>query len=93
MKAVDRYLYRHNNGTYYYRYTLPPVLNHNAFEIIVSLKTKDVYQANSSALSLRIVTNRIIEGVNSEEMRKKLKKVSEDDLKMIVRSYIKQRMS
>lgn len=90
MKAVDRYLYRHNNGTYYYRYTFPAFLNHNPFEVIISLKTKDIYQANSAILSLRIITNRIIEGFNTETMRKKLKRLSEADLKMIVRDYIKE---
>ncbi len=90
MKAVDRYLYRHNNGTYYYRYTFPAFLTHTPFEVIISLKTKDIYQANSAILSLRIITNRIIEGFNTQTMRKKLKTLSEADLKMIVRDYIKE---
>lgn len=90
MKAVDKYLYRHNNGMFYFRYTFPPLLTHGSFEIILSLKTKDIYRANGIILNLRIVTNRIIEGFNSETMRKKLKRLSQSDLQMIVRDYIKE---
>ncbi|MAF68769.1 MAG: hypothetical protein CMH25_05435 [Micavibrio sp.] len=90
MKSVERHLYRHSNGTYYYRYTFPELHNHKSFEVITSLKTKDAYQAKSISLGLRIITNRILEGLSSSVMRVKLKSVSDNQFKMIVRDYIKE---
>ena len=69
MKSIDLYLYRHNNGTYYYRYSFPPFLNYNSFEIIISLKTSDLSKAKSYILNLRLVTNNIIERFRSDSMR------------------------
>ncbi|MGH1399359.1 MAG: tyrosine-type recombinase/integrase [Alphaproteobacteria bacterium] len=90
MKSVDRYLYRHSNGVFYFRYMFPAVAIHSPFEVIVSLKTKDIYRANAIILKLRIITNELLDRLNREIMRKKIKKLSSEDLKRVVRDYIKE---